>query len=197
MADLAHLETLPRRELVSGLSEVVKVALACDEALWRDLEASAERLVTGDLATLAPIVHRAIERKARVVRDDEHEAGSRKLLNLGHTVGHALEAAGGFARHRHGEAVAIGLVVECALAQQLGVARDGLVERVRTLLARLRLPTDASPGELAAAWPFVAHDKKRLGGSVSLPLPLRVGEASVVSVALGDIARTMCAESAG
>ena len=199
VADLAHLETLPRRELVSGLSEVVKVALACDEALWRDLEASAERLVTGDLATLAPIVHRAIERKARVVRDDEHEAGCASSSTWDTRLA---------TRSRRPEGLRVtGTARPSPSASSSSApspsssawpAMASWSESAPCSRGSASRPTPR-PARPAAAWPFVAHDKKRLGGSVSLPLPLRVGEASVVSVALGDIARTIVrrGESAG
>jgi shikimate kinase/3-dehydroquinate synthase len=182
VVDLAHLSTLPRRDFVAGLAEIAKVALACDAELWAALERSAEALREGALAALAPVVL-----KIRLVRDDERENGARALLNLGHTVGHALEAAGEYARHRHGEAVAIGLVAEARVAELLGTVVAGTSERVRSLLARLGLPTDVPASEMAAAWPYVAVDKKRARASVLLPLLSSVGTASVTPVALGEL----------
>src|SRR5258705_7822801 len=92
VADLAHLSTLPARERTAGLSEIVKIALAVDAPLLDDVERDAARLAKGDVEALAPIVRRAIAAKIRVVRDDERELGIRALLNLGHTVGHAVES---------------------------------------------------------------------------------------------------------
>ncbi|MDP9148350.1 MAG: iron-containing alcohol dehydrogenase, partial [Myxococcota bacterium] len=102
VADLAHLQTLPRRERAAGLAEVVKIALATDGSLFALLEREAVSLAAGDHASLVPVVRGAVAAKIRVVRDDEREAGARALLNLGHTVGHALEVHGGYSRWLHG-----------------------------------------------------------------------------------------------
>jgi shikimate kinase/3-dehydroquinate synthase len=98
VADLAHLETLPAREIAAGLAEVVKIALTSDAALFDRVEREAALLARGDRSALRPVVRAAIEAKIRIVRDDERESGLRALLNLGHTVGHAVEAHGGFSR---------------------------------------------------------------------------------------------------
>jgi shikimate kinase/3-dehydroquinate synthase len=197
VADVAHLATLPLRDLVAGLAEVAKVALVCDESLWLELEASAERLRDRDPPALTAAIRRAIAIKARVVRDDEREGGIRQLLNLGHTMGHALEAAGGYSRYRHGEAVALGLVAEVRAAERLDVATPGLAVRVQTLLARLGLPTDVSGDDLAAAWPLVAQDKKRVGADVALPLVRYPGDARLVSVPLQTLARVLGIDQTG
>jgi shikimate kinase/3-dehydroquinate synthase len=196
VVDFAHLSTLPLRDFRAGLAEIAKVALACDETLWEALERDADALRDGVLAALGPIASRAIVLKARLVRDDERERGPRALLNLGHTVGHALEALGGYARYRHGEAVAIGLVAEATVAERLGAARAGLADRVRLLLTRLGLPADVPKDELIAAWPYVALDKKRARGSVLLPLVYRIGAAAVKPVALGELGTILGASDA-
>ncbi|MGO8998349.1 MAG: 3-dehydroquinate synthase, partial [Polyangiaceae bacterium] len=190
VADLGHLATLPHRDVVAGLAEILKVALACDAALWDVLERDAEALARGDCGALRPVLRRALELKAQIVRDDEREAGPRVVLNLGHTVGHALEAAGGYVRYRHGEAVAVGLVAECVAAERLGRA-SGLSSRVRGLLSRMGLPTDVPPAELAAAWSMMTRDKKRLGGDILIPLLQRVGHVQAESIALQDLSRAL------
>jgi shikimate kinase/3-dehydroquinate synthase len=191
VVDLAHLETLPKRERTAGLAEVAKIALTNDEALWLALERDAEKLADGGGAALSPVIQRAVELKAQVVRDDEQEGGLRMLLNLGHTVGHALETAGGYVRYRHGEAVALGLVLETLASERLGVAPPGVSDRVRALLRRLGLPVDLAAGELATAWPLVALDKKRVRSTVSLPLVRGVGDAVVQPVSLRDLGRAL------
>jgi len=188
VADVAHLTTLPRRDLLAGLAEVVKIALVCDDALWLDLEARAEQLRAGEPAVLLPIIRRAIQRKAEVVRDDEREGGRRALLNLGHTVGHGLEALGGYSQLRHGEAVALGLVAEARAGERLAGTPPALTERLRALLERLGLPTEPAPGAIEAAWPLIALDKKRTGSHVALPVARRLGEGMVASVPLLDLA---------
>jgi shikimate kinase / 3-dehydroquinate synthase len=184
VADLSHLSTLPARELRAGLAEVVKIALAVDAPLLESLEAAAEGLAAGKLDALLPIVRRAIEAKIRVVRDDERETGRRALLNLGHTIGHALEAHGGYTKYLHGEAVALGTVAELKLAAAMGLGDGALVGRARALFQRMGLPTDAPAGEIGASWGFVGKDKKRAGASIRLPVVAAPGQATVQSVPL-------------
>jgi shikimate kinase/3-dehydroquinate synthase len=187
VADLAHLSTLPARERTAGLAEVVKIALACDAALLDTLERDAALLARGDRGALGPVVRAAIEAKIRVVRDDERESGARALLNLGHTVGHALEAHGGYARWLHGEAVALGIVAEMEATAALGFTPPQLVERARALLAAMGLPTRVGAAELAASWPYVAADKKRARDAVRLPVVTGAGCARVEQVRLSAL----------
>jgi shikimate kinase/3-dehydroquinate synthase len=182
LVDLEHLTTLPPRERAAGLAEVVKIALVLDASLLALLEASAEAVRAGDRAALRPVVRAAVEAKIRVVRDDERESGARALLNLGHTVGHALEAHAGYARWLHGEAVAIGTVLELAATERLGLTAPGTAARARTLFERLSLPTDAAVDDLAAAWPFVLSDKKRAAATLKLPVVTAVGAGTVKTV---------------
>jgi shikimate kinase/3-dehydroquinate synthase len=187
VADLAHLETLPARERNAGLAEVVKVALATDARLLGRLEVNAPALARGDRAALAPIVRDAIEAKIRVVRDDERESGVRALLNLGHTVGHALEAQGGYATWLHGEAVALGLLVEMRAMAVLGRTPMSLVERTRDLLRALALPTQVPASDVAAAWPYIGADKKRTGDAVRFAVVSAPGVAHVERVSLAEL----------
>jgi shikimate kinase/3-dehydroquinate synthase len=184
VVDLAHLSTLPARDRNAGLAEIVKIAFATDLPLLEMMESEAEELATGNTEALARAVRSAIEAKARVVRDDEHESGNRAILNLGHTLGHALEAHGGYARYRHGEAVAIGTVLELETSARLGFTPPELAVRARALLTRLALPTSVAPGELAAAWSFVGADKKRAGSSMRLPVVRGAGHVTVERVPL-------------
>jgi len=187
VVDLAHLETLPARERAAGLAEIVKIALATDAPLLAAIERDASALVQGDVDALAPIVRAAIFAKIRVVRDDEREAGPRALLNLGHTLGHALEAHGGYSRWLHGEAVSLGTVAEMRATAALGWTPASLVERGAALFGALGLPTRVEASELAAAWPFVASDKKRSRDAVRLPVVTGPGEARVERVAFGAL----------
>jgi shikimate kinase / 3-dehydroquinate synthase len=173
--DLGHLATLPPRELAAGHAEIVKIALACDAKLLAMLESG---------AALADVVREAVLAKIRVVRDDEREAGIRSLLNLGHTVGHALESFGGFSRWLHGEAVAIGTVVELAACEELGLSPRGTAKRAEALLSGAGLPTRVTTDDLLAAWPHVLADKKRSGDTVAQAVVTGPGEARVQQVAL-------------
>ncbi|HZU82508.1 MAG TPA: 3-dehydroquinate synthase, partial [Polyangiaceae bacterium] len=166
---------------------IVKIALTSDAALLARLEAEARAIARGDHAALLPVVRAAIAAKIRVVRDDEREAGARALLNLGHTVGHALEAHGGYARWLHGEAVSIGLVVEMRAMVSLGWTPPALAERTCALLRALGLPVDAQASELAAAWHYVGADKKRAKDSVRFAVVSAAGAGRVERVRLADL----------
>ncbi len=184
VVDLEHLTTLPPRERAAGLAEVVKIALVRDVALLEALERDATRIAAGDRDALRPILRAAIAAKVRVVRDDERESGDRALLNLGHTVGHALETHGGYSRLLHGEAVAVGTVLELAASERLGLTAHGTSARAAALLAQLGLPTSAAPEEVREAWPFVLSDKKRAATTVKLPVVTEPGRGTVARVAL-------------
>jgi 3-dehydroquinate synthase len=193
VADPRVLATLPARELRAGLAEAVKHGLVADAGHLDWLEARAPAILARDEATLAALVRRSVEIKAEVVGSDEREAGRRAVLNAGHTVAHALEHASGWAL-LHGEAVALGLVAETALAERLGVAEPGLGRRVERALTALGLPVrlpegiDAAPDRLLEA---MTRDKKnraagevagaiRAGalraGALRFSLPRRAGE---------------------
>ena len=139
LADPLVLMTLPDREYRGGLAEAVKHGAIADSDYFAWLESRVEDILRRDPPTLASLVRRSVEIKAAVVSEDEHEGGRRAILNAGHTIAHALEQASNY-ELSHGEAVALGLVAECALAEQLGVAKPGLRRRVETLLARFGLP---------------------------------------------------------
>jgi len=191
VVDLQHLDTLPKRERLCGLAEIAKIALATDAALLARLERDAAALARGDHGVLGPVVRGAIEAKVRVVRDDERESGRRALLNLGHTVGHALEAHGSYTRWLHGEAVALGTVAEMRAGEALGFTSKALVERAEALLTTLGLPTKVEHAELAASWPFVASDKKRVHGAVRLPVVTGPGQARLEKVPLAALRRAL------
>jgi shikimate kinase/3-dehydroquinate synthase len=182
IVDFEHLTTLPARERSAGLAEVVKIALVQDEGLLALLERTADALREGDRDALRPVVRAAVEAKIRVVRDDEREGGVRALLNLGHTLGHALEAHGQFTRFLHGEAVAIGTVLELAAAERLGLTPAGVSARASSLFQRLTLPTGVTREELTAAWPFVLSDKKRAATTLKLPVVTGAGRGAVAKV---------------
>ncbi len=184
IADLALLTTLAPRQWRAGLAEIAKIALTHDAELWSMLEDAAERLAARDASALEPLLRRAIAAKARVVREDEFESGVRALLNLGHTIGHALEVAGNYQSLLHGEAVAIGTVLELGAAAQLGLSSPDLPRKVSALLERLGLPSSVDEDTLHAALPYLGTDKKRRGTSLGLPVVREIGRAEVVPVEL-------------
>lgn len=187
LLDLEHLTTLPERERIAGTAEIAKIALVENPELLVELEAAASAVARGDREALRPIVRSAVATKIRVVRDDEREQGRRALLNLGHTVGHALETAGGYARWLHGEAVAIGTALELRAAVRLGRTPRELADRAEALLTALGLPTVVSDDELRAAWPHVFSDKKRAGSAVRFPIVTAPGVAHVERLPLDTL----------
>lgn len=193
VVDVAHLETLPARERACGLAEIAKIALARDRSLFEELEGSAEALCEGRREALVPVLEKAILGKIRLVRDDEHELGPRALLNLGHTVGHALEAHAQYTDLLHGEAVAIGTMVELAATEALGFTGGDVRPRVSALWARLGLPVAVDAATLRAALPLMATDKKRAGAAIKLPAVRRVGEATVENVAMDRLVSALSA----
>jgi len=175
VADPLVLRTLPEREYRAGLAEAVKHGLVADARYFAWLGDSADAIARRDETTLATLVRRSIEIKAAVVGEDEREDGRRAILNAGHTVAHAVEHASGYAL-AHGEAVALGLVAECELAEAMGIGRRGLAAEVARLLRRLGLPIRLEHplprDRLLAA---IAADKKNRAASVRFALPRDVG----------------------
>jgi len=171
LADPDLLATLPEGERRSGMAEVVKHGLLADEALFRRCE-SGWRAVQ---SAWPEVVRRAMAVKIGFIQADPYEKGARAALNLGHTVGHAVELASGFGL-RHGEAVAIGLVVEARLGERLGVTQPGLAERIAVCLRGLGLPVEVSEGIDADAFlRALKVDKKNAAGQVRFALPERIG----------------------
>jgi shikimate kinase/3-dehydroquinate synthase len=187
VVDLEHLTTLAPRERRAGLAEIVKIAIATDAPLLEAVERNRAGLKRGDTDALLPIVRSAIEAKIRVVRDDERESGPRALLNLGHTVGHALETYGGYSRWLHGEAIALGTIAELRATAAMGRTPPDLVARATALFADLGLATEASHEDLASSWRFVAGDKKRAGSKIKLPIVTAAGAAHVEKLEMSEL----------
>ena len=191
VVDVAHVATETDRAFAGGLAEVVKSAALGDPALFDLLEARADAVRGRNPVLVHEIALRSVAVKAAIVARDERESGDRALLNLGHTVGHALEAHGGYARLTHGEAVSLGMIAALRIGVALGVTERALAERVAALLARLGLPTDLDAEPLAAALPLVGLDKKRKGGAVRFVLLDDLGRASLRPLAPAEIAKLL------
>ena len=183
LADLDALNTLPRRELLAGYAEVVKYGLIDDAEFFAWLEGNGAAVVAGEKAARQRAVVTSCRAKARVVGEDERETGARALLNLGHTFGHALEAAGGFgAVLLHGEAVAIGMVLAFDLSARLGLCPPEDAARVRRHLGSVGLPV-APPARLgnrgADLVALMGQDKKVEGGRLTFILARGIGRAFI------------------
>ncbi|MFL5306885.1 MAG: 3-dehydroquinate synthase [Polyangia bacterium] len=192
VADLGFLDTLPPREKAAGLAEVIKCGFIADPVI---LELAERHGADLPATVLRDLIARAIRVKAEVVAEDETESGRRAILNFGHTVGHALEAASGY-ELLHGEAVALGMVAALDLGAALGVGPRALAARARALLARMALPTDYAPRLNPAVWERLAVDKKRRGGAIRFVFVSAPGQTVLRDVPPGDISARLGALAA-
>lgn len=197
-AALDTLATLPARELRCGLGEVLKHTILESEEALTELELATTALASASPSALAAMVARSVRLKARIVEQDPQEQGVRATLNLGHTLGHAIERVAGYGEWSHGEAVALGVVAICRHALHRGLAADpALAGRVTSLAAGLGLPT-VLPDSLAtdALVEAMGFDKKRERGMVRLVIPLSAGNVQLLSVGQTDLV-DLCAAARG
>lgn len=177
LIDVGVLGTLPRRELLSGLAEVVKYGIIEDARLFALLEEKLDRLLDLDRDFLIEAIAASCAIKARVVEKDEREEDYRSILNFGHTIGHALESVTGYQRFLHGEAVAIGMVQASACSERQGVCDGESVVRIRGLIRRAGLPAEIPPDigsrELVKK---MEVDKKTAGGKIKFVLCAGIGK---------------------
>lgn len=171
LVDIASLDTLPDRELASGISEIIKYGLIRDAALFEWLEANMEKLLDRDTDAFKYAIERSCINKAEVVAADEKESGLRATLNLGHTFGHAIESATGYGAWLHGEAVAAGIVMAAHMSQKLGWIEKDLEQRIIKLMERAKLPVEPPKAMTTEAFrSFMAVDKKVQDGKLRLIL---------------------------
>jgi 3-dehydroquinate synthase len=182
LADPSTLRTLPPRELKAGLAEVVKTGVIRSKPLFDLCEKRAEAMLHCEPDALGEAVRRSCSVKARVVgRDERDTSGERAVLNFGHTVGHAVEAAAGLGSVLHGEAVSIGMVAAGRVALRLGLWDEGSQERLEKMLARFGLPVglgglDLDEGDVITR---LRSDKKAVAGKVYFVLPMKLGRAEL------------------
>lgn len=187
LCDVDYLKTEPERGYRSGLAEVVKTALVGDPELFEILEREVAGISARDPQLLIDIVRRCIRVKARIVSQDPREAGLRAVLNLGHTVGHAVEAQAGYERLTHGEAVSLGLVAALKIGEKLGHTPADLAERTRRLLESLQLMTAIENEPLSQAADLIGHDKKRAGSKVTFVFARALGDVFTAPLDLTEL----------
>ncbi|MBI4562315.1 MAG: 3-dehydroquinate synthase [Candidatus Rokubacteria bacterium] len=180
IVDPLVLLTLPDREFRSGLAEVVKHGIVLDAEYFADVEAHVPEILGRDIQTLERVIAGSCRLKARIVEADETEAALRAVLNYGHTVGHALEAATGYARWAHGEAVALGITVAARIAEQLGLADPETTRRQIRLLEAFGFPVTFSGVEPSLIREAIGRDKKAREGRVPFVLAPRIGTHRLV-----------------
>jgi 3-dehydroquinate synthetase len=187
LCDVETLETLPEVERRAGLAEVVKSAFIEGEAAVAQLERDLPALRSGEREATVRAIRMSAAMKARVVTEDERESGLRATLNLGHTLGHAIEAAQGYSGLRHGEAVGLGMVAAFGLSARLGVGSHAQRERLVRLLDGLGLPSDVGPYLRPEVLSFIAADKKRKADNVTFVLPVEPGRMELRPLAISEL----------
>jgi 3-dehydroquinate synthase len=196
LIDVAVLNTLPRRELAAGLAEVIKYGIIEDPELFRLLEQQIEQLIGLDRTLLAKIVARSCAIKARVVEADEREEDYRAVLNFGHTIGHALEAATGYRQFLHGEAVGIGMVQAATLSVRQGLCDSENLKRVTALVRRAGLPAEIPPQvSVRSLIEAMEIDKKVAGGKVKFIMCEGIGKTRFHWITPEEILQALGSES--
>jgi 3-dehydroquinate synthase len=186
LIDPEMLKTLPKDEFISGMAEVVKHGIIADSALFEDCSLGLDHIN----ANLTDIIKRAVRVKVDVIEEDPYEKGKRASLNLGHTIGHAVEIESEF-KLKHGEAIAIGIVAESRLAEKMGLAELGLTEKIIAVFETLKLPTSL-PMEMnrPRIIGFMKNDKKKSGNAVHFALPIKIGTVRT-GIAIGNLEETL------
>ncbi|MGE4594252.1 MAG: 3-dehydroquinate synthase [Gammaproteobacteria bacterium] len=176
--DIDTLNTLDQREFSAGMAEVIKYGLLGNADFLQDLEANMGSLMDRDVELITDAVYRSCEDKARIVAEDEFEAGKRALLNLGHTFGHGIENTLGYGVYLHGEAVSVGMLMAAKLSELEGDLTAACVQRVARLLNQANLPCEINQ-EINEAQLFAAMslDKKAIDGNIRLVLLRKLGDA--------------------
>ena len=179
--DLELLTSLPRREIYTGLGEIIKYGVIYDPAFFAFLEEHAEDILSREMTSLEHIIARSCAIKADVVSQDEKENGLRRILNFGHTIGHAIEKDTRYLRYNHGEAVAIGMIGAAYISREMGFIDEETVQRLTQLVTRLHLPIAAEGCSVDSMYTTIFHDKKTINGTVNWVLMNGIGKVSVIN----------------
>ncbi|WWO99485.1 MAG: 3-dehydroquinate synthase [Candidatus Dasytiphilus stammeri] len=184
VVDIDCLRTLPKRELIAGIAEVIKYGIALDSSFFSWLEVNIDNLLLLEYQAIIDCIRHCCALKAKIVAADEMESGSgwRTLLNLGHTYGHAIETEMGYGNWLHGEAVAAGIVMAARTAEILGKLKKVDKDRIIALIQRSGLPISGPSNMKPQSFlPHMLRDKKVISGNLRLVLPLSLGKAAVCS----------------
>jgi 3-dehydroquinate synthase len=196
VADLDTLDTLPQRELIAGLAEVLKYGPVADDVFFEWLGANLDAIKARDKTALAHAVKRSCEIKAGVVAKDERESDLRAILNFGHTFGHAIEAGLGYGKWLHGEAVGCGMVMAVDLSQRLGLITADYAQRVRGIVERAGLPVVGPRLGVQRYLELMQVDKKARAGEIRFVVIESAGRAIVRSAPAEIVAQVIEANTA-
>lgn len=180
LCDPDFLQTLPERQVANGMAEVVKTAMLGSASLYELLETRAKDNPLTDPASLEACIRECVAIKGRIVERDPYERDLRRILNLGHTAGHALEKAQSYTGLLHGEAISLGLLAALRVGITRGVTDPTYLDRTRRILAACRLPLDLPDVDIEAVRAALALDKKRRAGKLTFVLPIRPGHVEIV-----------------
>ena len=180
IADTFTLGSLPPKEVSNGLAEVIKYGMIRDRPFFNLLEKKMAGIRALEAELLEEVVQRCVYIKARIVEKDERDTGLRNILNFGHTIGHAIEAASDF-KIGHGQAVAIGMVKASTISNRLGIFPSRDLARLKDLLLQAGLPVRMPPVEMSRVLRAMDHDKKVVNGKTRFILPRRIGRVFISS----------------
>ncbi|HEX9828904.1 MAG TPA: 3-dehydroquinate synthase [Bacteroidota bacterium] len=189
-ADANYLKTLPPREISCGAGEIIKYGVISDKKLFKYLEAHLGKLLRLDTETVMHVQARCCKIKSDIVRRDERESGLRMKLNFGHTVGHALEAAGKYNALKHGEAVLLGMLAESFIAHNMGLLGADSLRRIEALIHRVPMKPAVGTLDVSAVINAMSHDKKTIKGKKRFVLPTSIGSVRVVDTVERLLLRT-------
>jgi 3-dehydroquinate synthase len=189
VVDPELLQTLDEREFRSGLFEALKCGVIRDAALFEFMDRNAKKILNRDSKALERIITDSVRVKANVVSADEKESGLRRILNFGHTIGHALESATGYTHFLHGEAVAWGMIAAAEIAHQAGICKRTIGEKVQQSVLKYG-PLPPVPCSVEDVLSRLASDKKTIAGAVHFILPQKIGKVRITSKVPGPIVRS-------
>ena len=191
-ADLDTLQSLPAEEFRAGLAEVIKYGVIYDATLFDYLEQNTEKIMRLEKECLMHIIKTSCSLKAKVVEKDERESQYRRILNFGHTLGHAIEALTGYSKFIHGEAVAIGMVYAAKLSHQLGKCPQEIPERIMALVKKCGLPVDLPDLDPQLMIESLYHDKKTINNKIKFILVKGIGKIEIINdISEGDIRKLL------
>lgn len=195
--DVQLLSTLPRRDFLAGLAEVVKYGAIWDEELFAYLEVNLPQILSYDNSALLHIVNSCCAIKAEIVKQDERETGIRAILNFGHTLGHAVETLTNYREYKHGEATAIGMSFAAQLSEKLGLLSAAEAGRLKNLLTRIGLPVELPDLAQQEYLRVLQRDKKSRSGTVNFILTGPLGKATIHPISAAAILAGWKGERAG
>ncbi len=187
--DLDMMKTLPKREIYTGLGEVVKYGYIYDKDFYQFLLDNKDGILNLEPKAITHIIARSCEIKADVVSQDEKESGLRAILNFGHTLGHAIEKETAYKVYNHGEAVAIGMVGAAKISAKLGLIDENIVSGMKQLLFALNLPQKAENCNVENIYADIFHDKKTINGKVNWVLLEDIGKVRITKDVPADVVK--------